>query len=230
VVCSAGGDEGKKTAPCSGSPRRCLAWQHSNPSRVCGCVASPRPGPDHRPTNGGHCGGDGSVLRFRALVAMTNWRGLRQPHALLGVTRQSGRRADSWYGEFGHRHPDNAAVLVASPGPPPAIGGSGRNYCAPVQSAAKLRDESETPSQYYSAQHCRPRQYSLMGCGWIKLQTSTETMQLATSRSPTRNGQSGSSRIKLSRGTADRRRALEGSGSERQKFSALLKMLRAGLM
>jgi hypothetical protein len=31
----------------------------------------------------GHCGGDDSVLRFRALVAMTNWRGLRQPHALL---------------------------------------------------------------------------------------------------------------------------------------------------
>jgi hypothetical protein len=29
-------------------------------------------------TNGGHCGGDGSVLRFRALVAMTNWRGLRR--------------------------------------------------------------------------------------------------------------------------------------------------------
>jgi hypothetical protein len=28
-------------------------------------------------------GGDGSVLRFRGLVAMTNWRGLRQPHALL---------------------------------------------------------------------------------------------------------------------------------------------------
>jgi hypothetical protein len=55
--------------------------------------------------------------------------------------------------------PDNAVVLVASPGPPPAIGGSGRNYCAPVQSAAKLRDGSETPSQYCSAQHCRPRQY-----------------------------------------------------------------------
>jgi hypothetical protein len=54
-----------------------------NPSRVCGYVAPPRPGPDHRPTNGGHCGGNGSVLRFRALVAMTNWRGLRQPHALL---------------------------------------------------------------------------------------------------------------------------------------------------
>ena len=46
-------------------------------------VAPPRPGPDHRPTNGGHCGGDGSVLRFRAVVAMTNWRGLQQPHALL---------------------------------------------------------------------------------------------------------------------------------------------------
>src|SRR6476646_8801032 len=46
-----------------------------NPSRVCGYVAPPRPGPDHRPTNGGHCGGDGSVLRFRALGAMTNWRG-----------------------------------------------------------------------------------------------------------------------------------------------------------
>jgi hypothetical protein len=27
--------------------------------------------------NGGHCGGDGSVLRLRAVVAMANWRGPR---------------------------------------------------------------------------------------------------------------------------------------------------------
>jgi hypothetical protein len=48
------------------------------------CVAPPRPGPYLPPyQSGGHCGGDGSVLRFRALIAMTNWRGLRQPHALL---------------------------------------------------------------------------------------------------------------------------------------------------
>ena len=38
---------------------------------------SPRPGPDPPPyQNGGHCGGDGSVLRLRAAVARTNWRWL----------------------------------------------------------------------------------------------------------------------------------------------------------
>jgi hypothetical protein len=40
------------------------------------CVAHPDQGLIHRPTNGGHCGGDGSVLRLRAAVARTNWRGL----------------------------------------------------------------------------------------------------------------------------------------------------------
>ena len=50
-------------------------------------LAQPRPGMRlrrptptraliHRPTNGGHCGGDRSVLRLRAVVARTNWRGL----------------------------------------------------------------------------------------------------------------------------------------------------------
>jgi hypothetical protein len=50
-------------------------------SAVEGHNAEPRPGmrlrrptPDqgliHRPTNGGHCGGDGSVLRLRAVVTM----------------------------------------------------------------------------------------------------------------------------------------------------------------
>ena len=68
--------------------------------------------------------------------------------------------------------PVNAVVLVASPGPPPTIGGSGRNYCAPVQSAAKLRDGSETPSQYCSAQHCRPRQYESKDGMAIRLSTS----------------------------------------------------------
>jgi hypothetical protein len=68
--------------------------------------------------------------------------------------------------------PVNAVVLVASPGPPPAIGGSGRNYCAPVQSAAKLRDGSETPSQYCSAQHCRPRQYESKDGMAMRLSTS----------------------------------------------------------
>jgi hypothetical protein len=47
-----------------------------SPGQVCGF---PWPHPDqgliHRPTNGGHCGGDGSVLRLRAAVARTNWRG-----------------------------------------------------------------------------------------------------------------------------------------------------------
>jgi hypothetical protein len=47
------------------------------PWPACG-YASPHPdqGLIHRPTNGGHCGGDGSVLRLRAAVARTNWRGL----------------------------------------------------------------------------------------------------------------------------------------------------------
>ena len=37
--------------------------------------------------------------------------------------------------------------------------GRGAITVRPVQSAAKLRDGSEAPSQYCSAQHCRPRQY-----------------------------------------------------------------------
>jgi hypothetical protein len=51
-----------------------LKWRALAGMRL--CVAHPDQGLIHRPTNGGHCGGDGSVLRLRAAVARTNWRGL----------------------------------------------------------------------------------------------------------------------------------------------------------
>ena len=49
--------------------------------------------------------------------------------------------------------------------------GRGAITVRPVQSAAKLRDGSETPSQYCSAQHCRPRQYERNGMA-MRLSTS----------------------------------------------------------
>ena len=65
-----------------------------SPRRACGyALPHPDQGLIHRPTNGGHCGGDASVLRLRAAVARTNWRGLETN------SHQSG--ASLWIGRCG---------------------------------------------------------------------------------------------------------------------------------
>ena len=89
------GSAGRKTE-CRASKPTCRGTK--SPGRVCGvCVAPPRPGPDHRPTNEGHCGGARTVLR-----------------SILSVIGQTGAvLATLWYGSGGWCTRDHGECAVA---------------------------------------------------------------------------------------------------------------------
>jgi hypothetical protein len=111
-----------------GAGRGVRGGAQRGPGQECGITTSPHPDQGRPPPyqKGGHCGGHSfSVTQWVAAVAETKWRAFVEQSGRKQARREAAQIRGMGKSAIGTGLA-GLAVLVASPGPPPAIGGSGR--------------------------------------------------------------------------------------------------------